>query len=556
MVITIIKLLIKIESSELRSSSLTLIIAYPDELLNQKEENLAITAYNSLNEVQMLLGGLQTCSKGPDCDLICSCEFSPPLPYHTLVSTMLEVVQYAVSTNEGKEKLQDDLAATEESKQDLTAELQSIKNKLRDKTKIYDDLLADAEQMEAKIARLAEEKDNLEKRHERSKRRAQNTCNNSSTPVKSKTQAQTHSDVPKACHKNAASQWEPQMQGKETQCDDDTRRSSCTSTASQWERQVRDNGTQCDKISDLCQSNTATQSQVENEEEEVEKDDAVNPPEIIRGDSLAPVQHGSILLPKSNTTAPTEPKIRIIGSSNTRGIASMVKDKLPSWSVVGTCIPGADLSTIMNATRGGNLNLTQEDHLIIFGGMNDYMNGRQEELDLTEILRMAQQTNVILAEIRKPIKQSNHSRMAQNIRRQNNAFHLAANSKLKILPISDIARGKTMKDGIHLNQRGKGEVARRIAAMIKGENIMPATNTATTIAGTCQQQPNRKSLAIRKYRQARAVTYVYAPPTQPTPTTVPAKCQEAAATAPPSPRTPTATIQGNFQEEDHARTSD
>lgn len=164
-------------------------------------------------------------------------------------------------------------------------------------------------------------------------------------------------------------------------------------------------------------------------------------------------------------------KVHVVGDSNARDFAQHLREMLPreTHEVSGTCLPNGKLTLVSQTAQLHAQNLSSNDFLVVFGGLNDVLNSSSVNSDLSweNLSNLTNRCNVIVSEIRNVFCKSSYERNI-SIFRQNQL--LTANPALSVLKASDLGKEFSARDSIHTNIRGKRILASRAKAIILQKN--------------------------------------------------------------------------------------
>ena len=192
-------------------------------------------------------------------------------------------------------------------------------------------------------------------------------------------------------------------------------------------------------------------------------------------------------------------KVMIFGDSHARGCAAELGHLLQKdFEVMGSVTPGSGMRHIKNASSGIINQLTKEDAVVIWGGSNDIAknNASTGMKHLLDLVINATHTNIILMSA--PHRFDLIETSCVNLEIKN--FNSKLRSKLKNIgkvKLIEVDKDRTLftGHGQHLNARGKENMAKKIASMIKRmlaketkpirvkwylDNETPDTSTPTT----------------------------------------------------------------------------
>lgn len=183
----------------------------------------------------------------------------------------------------------------------------------------------------------------------------------------------------------------------------------------------------------------------------------------------------------------TAPKVFSVGDSHNYGIseevkfqAKMAKNTIDTFGVVK---PGAGLKAVINDLHNLANELTPEDQLVVIAGTNDVTSCTKannsepftEEV-INKIVSFAKTTNVTITSIPKrwDMPQLNrkihalNNLVAKRIFEAQSKLDQDIQDRIIYFDINTILEKRSYeKDGVHIKQEGKVEIARKIALLIK-----------------------------------------------------------------------------------------
>jgi hypothetical protein len=164
-------------------------------------------------------------------------------------------------------------------------------------------------------------------------------------------------------------------------------------------------------------------------------------------------------------------KIIIIGDSHARGCSQEVKHNLGhSIEVQGIVKPGANMEVIVNTSTKNIGNLTKKDMVVVWGGSQDV--GRNEsELGLHRLKNFIENhshTNFIVMSVPHRHDLDPNSCINDEVMVYNRKMkkYLKACENIQIIEV-DSKRELFTRHGLHMNSKGKDQIAGKIAQTIK-----------------------------------------------------------------------------------------
>lgn len=169
-------------------------------------------------------------------------------------------------------------------------------------------------------------------------------------------------------------------------------------------------------------------------------------------------------------SAAKQVNVLIVSDSNGRDMAEVLGGILSNrFKISSSCFPNAKLNTILEHTKQACSKLTEDDFLIVVGGINDALNS--EELpNFARLRQISYRCNVIVLETMN-IHSSNRipgdlQRVNSYIDRMNSKLHRA--SSYTVISVTDLSDHVMRRDGFHFTHKGKEELASRIKQTIYG----------------------------------------------------------------------------------------
>ena len=174
---------------------------------------------------------------------------------------------------------------------------------------------------------------------------------------------------------------------------------------------------------------------------------------------------------KSDRTTKRKRKILIIGDSHARGIASEIQHNLDDgYEVQGIVKPGSDLETITTTIKKETNTLTKQDAVIVWGGIRDISRNESQKglRQLRNFVEKHNQTNVLVMNVPNRFDLEAHSCVNHEV----NTFNRKLDKHIKNLQHASTVevtsnRELFTKHGLHLNNKGKEQMAKTIASSIK-----------------------------------------------------------------------------------------
>lgn len=156
-------------------------------------------------------------------------------------------------------------------------------------------------------------------------------------------------------------------------------------------------------------------------------------------------------------------KVIVVGDSNARGIAQLLKNKLPAnFRVTGTCVPNGTMEEVLDISKETINKIKETDFVVIIAGFNDVSQGNLP--NLSKLKALAEKSNVLISEVRLMHKTNRHLnkliyQLNSNLQRELKNF--------TIIPVNNIIdRQHAVSNGIHLNMKGKNILSYNIGKMI------------------------------------------------------------------------------------------
>ncbi|KAG8311951.1 PC4 and SFRS1-interacting protein [Homalodisca vitripennis] len=195
---------------------------------------------------------------------------------------------------------------------------------------------------------------------------------------------------------------------------------------------------------------------------------------------------------KTPVVTNTRPKLIILADSHGKNLSSMVEQR-SSLNVCSYVRPGARFHQVVEEVEEITKNLTNEDHLLVIAGTNSVETTGVNRLmmDVNSLISSVKHTNLLLATL--PMR---HDRCELDIKisRVNGEIESISElnkSTVKLLPLHLLPRHLFTTHGLHMNRRGKYQVAKMIKELLQRKDIEPeaALLTSTTEATPSEQYP-------------------------------------------------------------------
>lgn len=164
-------------------------------------------------------------------------------------------------------------------------------------------------------------------------------------------------------------------------------------------------------------------------------------------------------------------RVLIVSDSHGRDLRKRLQISLnEKVDVTAVIRPGAPFSAVTSDLTELAKDFSKDDHVIILGGTNDITarGGVRKEVNMNPIAELTKTTNVTVSEV--PFRFKNKNQSQNFFVHQSN---LVLCSKLKNLKnigklvTTDLDRTYFGYDGLHLNNKGKGEICKRIVKAIE-----------------------------------------------------------------------------------------
>ena len=163
-------------------------------------------------------------------------------------------------------------------------------------------------------------------------------------------------------------------------------------------------------------------------------------------------------------------KIRILGDSHARGLATELKHRLnQEFEIQGVIKPGSTLEKLTNSVSSDLKELTKKDACIIWGGTNDV--GRNETnigiRSLHEFISCHQHTNVIVLKVPHRHDLASNSCINEEVKTFNRKLDKLKKAHQNLFEVSmDMDRDLFTRQGFHLNTHGKEQTASDIISVL------------------------------------------------------------------------------------------
>jgi len=164
-------------------------------------------------------------------------------------------------------------------------------------------------------------------------------------------------------------------------------------------------------------------------------------------------------------------KVLILGDSHARNCSQGVKHNLKhNAEVQGIVKPGADMETIVSSSIKSIKKFTKKDTVVVWGGTRDV--GKNESAkglhQLKNFIEQNSQTNFIMIGVPHRYDLDSKSCVNEEVKVYNRKLKkcLKTCENTEILEI-DSNRNLFTKHGLHLNSKGKDQIAEKIAQTIK-----------------------------------------------------------------------------------------
>jgi lysophospholipase L1-like esterase len=163
-------------------------------------------------------------------------------------------------------------------------------------------------------------------------------------------------------------------------------------------------------------------------------------------------------------------KIVIIGDSHARGLAKEVRNHLKkNFEINGLVKPGAGAEILANSAMSEMVNLTKSDVIVFCGGSNDVSknNANMALKHILSFVKANNNTNIIL--LSAPHR---HDLMESScVNNEIRSFNRKLRKYVKPIDRTTVVETNPNREfytlhGLHLNGRGKGKVAKQIAAQL------------------------------------------------------------------------------------------
>ncbi|KAG8306427.1 hypothetical protein J6590_047836 [Homalodisca vitripennis] len=190
--------------------------------------------------------------------------------------------------------------------------------------------------------------------------------------------------------------------------------------------------------------------------------------------------HSPETLPKHNSKS-NRPNVIILSDSHGRDLGHLIEQRT-TYNVCSFVRPGAGFKKVTEDVQELGEYLGGDDYILVLAGTNSVENTEVNSLvkDMISLMNKTQHTNLILGTI--PMRHD-VSHLDVKISTINSELEMNAmkNSGLNLLPLHLLPRHLFTTHGLHLNRRGKAEVARKIASMLSKRSSSAPTDEQNTL---------------------------------------------------------------------------
>jgi lysophospholipase L1-like esterase len=171
--------------------------------------------------------------------------------------------------------------------------------------------------------------------------------------------------------------------------------------------------------------------------------------------------------------------IIILGDSHVRGWAENMKDNLDeNYSVTGMVNPGASITTLNDSLKDTSTTLKKKDIIVFCGGSNDVARNQSRKglRYIANFVRKCAHTNVVLLSVPHRHDLADWSCVNNEINTFNRKMLKMTKCYNHVTVLnSEQNREHFTRHGMHLNKKGKAEIAKRIIEACK-QIIQPKEN--------------------------------------------------------------------------------
>ena len=173
-------------------------------------------------------------------------------------------------------------------------------------------------------------------------------------------------------------------------------------------------------------------------------------------------------------------KVLILGDSHARDCAQELQHNLNrNFSVQGIVKPGASMKDIVSSPPNSVKNLSSKDTVVIWGGARDIGKNESNQAlkEITNFVQTHSKNNVIVISAPHRYDLSHTSCVNQEVKVFNRKLykHLRAFNNTLIVEV-DSNRDYYTRHGLHLNRKGKEQIAKKIALAIQ-DKLNPQKDT-------------------------------------------------------------------------------